>query len=258
MPTIWRSAVSSHPASNRAPCAPRWICCDKRARRWSLPLVAIGGITADNAGAGDRGRGRRGRGDHRSVLGTRYARGGTGHRAAVRSRCASRKPEPHAMKTKNETLFELSQQVIPGGVNSPVRAFRSVGGTPVFFERAEGAHFWDADGKCYIDYVGFLGSARARACSSRGGRSSAAGGREGIELRRTHRGRVRARSATQAAASLDRSGAAGEFGHRSDHDGHPPGAWLYRAQQDRQVRGLLPWPCRRAAGKGRLGCAHPR
>jgi glutamate-1-semialdehyde 2,1-aminomutase len=61
------------------------------------------------------------------------------------------------MKSRNESLFELSQQVIPGGVNSPVRAFRSVGGTPVFFERAKGAHFWDADGKRYIDYVGSWG-----------------------------------------------------------------------------------------------------
>ena len=61
------------------------------------------------------------------------------------------------MKTRSETLFELSQQVIPGGVNSPVRAFRSVGGTPVFFQRAHGAHFWDADGKRYIDYVGSWG-----------------------------------------------------------------------------------------------------
>jgi glutamate-1-semialdehyde 2,1-aminomutase len=61
------------------------------------------------------------------------------------------------MKSNNEILFELSQQVIPGGVNSPVRAFRSVGGTPVFFERAQGAHFWDADGKRYIDYVGSWG-----------------------------------------------------------------------------------------------------
>jgi glutamate-1-semialdehyde 2,1-aminomutase len=61
------------------------------------------------------------------------------------------------MKTRNETLFELSQQVIPGGVNSPVRAFRSVGGSPVFFERAQGARFWDVDGKAYIDYVGSWG-----------------------------------------------------------------------------------------------------
>ena len=61
------------------------------------------------------------------------------------------------MKTRNQTLFELSQQVIPGGVNSPVRAFRSVGGTPIFFQRAQGACFWDADGKRYIDYVGSWG-----------------------------------------------------------------------------------------------------
>ena len=61
------------------------------------------------------------------------------------------------MTSRNQTLFELSQQVIPGGVNSPVRAFRSVGGTPIFFRRAQGACFWDADGKRYIDYVGSWG-----------------------------------------------------------------------------------------------------
>jgi glutamate-1-semialdehyde 2,1-aminomutase len=61
------------------------------------------------------------------------------------------------MKTRSESLFELSQAVIPGGVNSPVRAFRSVGGTPVFFARAQGSHFWDVDGKRYIDYVGSWG-----------------------------------------------------------------------------------------------------
>jgi glutamate-1-semialdehyde 2,1-aminomutase len=61
------------------------------------------------------------------------------------------------MTTRSQKLFELSQQVIPGGVNSPVRAFRSVGGTPVFFQRAEGAYFWDADGRRYIDYVGSWG-----------------------------------------------------------------------------------------------------
>jgi glutamate-1-semialdehyde 2,1-aminomutase len=57
----------------------------------------------------------------------------------------------------NESLFERAQRVIPGGVNSPVRAFRAVGGTPVFFERASGAHLWDAEGRRYIDYVGSWG-----------------------------------------------------------------------------------------------------
>jgi glutamate-1-semialdehyde 2,1-aminomutase len=58
---------------------------------------------------------------------------------------------------RNEELFERAQRSIPGGVNSPVRAFRSVGGTPRFIDRAEGPYFWDADGKRYIDYIGSWG-----------------------------------------------------------------------------------------------------
>ena len=61
------------------------------------------------------------------------------------------------MTSRNQQLFELSQRYIPGGVNSPVRAFKSVGGDPVFFQRGEGAYFWDADGKSYVDYVGSWG-----------------------------------------------------------------------------------------------------
>ncbi len=59
--------------------------------------------------------------------------------------------------SRNQALFERAQRTIPGGVNSPVRAFRSVGGTPRFIERAEGAYFWDADGQRYIDYIGSWG-----------------------------------------------------------------------------------------------------
>ena len=61
------------------------------------------------------------------------------------------------MTSQNQTLFDRSQLLIPGGVNSPVRAFRSVGGTPVFFARGQGARVWDVDGKEYIDYVGSWG-----------------------------------------------------------------------------------------------------
>ena len=57
----------------------------------------------------------------------------------------------------NETMFARAQRVIPGGVNSPVRAFGAVGGTPRFFERAAGAHLWDVEGRRYIDYVGSWG-----------------------------------------------------------------------------------------------------
>jgi glutamate-1-semialdehyde 2,1-aminomutase len=61
------------------------------------------------------------------------------------------------MTSNNDTLFARAQISTPGGVNSPVRAFRSVGGTPRFITRAEGAYIWDADGKRYIDYIGSWG-----------------------------------------------------------------------------------------------------
>lgn len=61
------------------------------------------------------------------------------------------------MPTRSESLYERALKRIPAGVNSPVRAFRAVGGTPVFFERASGAYLWDADGRRYIDYVGSWG-----------------------------------------------------------------------------------------------------
>ena len=53
----------------------------------------------------------------------------------------------------SDALFDRARQVIPGGVNSPVRAFKGVGGNPVFFARGEGPYLFDADGKRYIDYV---------------------------------------------------------------------------------------------------------
>ena len=59
--------------------------------------------------------------------------------------------------SKSERLFKRAQELIPGGVNSPVRAFRAVGGQPLFIERGEGAHIWDVDGREYIDYVGSWG-----------------------------------------------------------------------------------------------------
>ncbi len=61
--------------------------------------------------------------------------------------------------SRNGELFARAQKTTPGGVNSPVRAFKSVGGTPRFITRAEGPYFWDADGKRYIDYIGSWGPA---------------------------------------------------------------------------------------------------
>lgn len=61
------------------------------------------------------------------------------------------------MTSANQALFEKSQELIPGGVNSPVRAFRSVGGTPIFFKKGLGSKLWDVDGKQYIDYINSWG-----------------------------------------------------------------------------------------------------
>src|SRR6478609_9206221 len=59
--------------------------------------------------------------------------------------------------SKSKELFQRAQQSIPGGVNSPVRAFKSVGGTPIFIQKAKGAYLYDADGNKYIDYINSWG-----------------------------------------------------------------------------------------------------
>ena len=61
--------------------------------------------------------------------------------------------------TKSEEIFAAAQKIMPGGVNSPVRAFKSVGGQPIVFDRVKGAYVWDVDGNQYIDYVGSWGPA---------------------------------------------------------------------------------------------------
>src|SRR5262245_36608790 len=61
------------------------------------------------------------------------------------------------LMNRSEDLFAQAQQLMPGGVNSPVRAFRGVGGNPPFIARGDGSRIWDVDGKEYIDYVGSWG-----------------------------------------------------------------------------------------------------
>src|ERR1700753_3618800 len=62
-------------------------------------------------------------------------------------------------RARSENLFAEALKYIPGGVNSPVRAFRAVGGQPFFVNRAKGARVWDVDGNGYVDYVGTWGPA---------------------------------------------------------------------------------------------------
>ena len=62
-------------------------------------------------------------------------------------------PRLTSVSNTNADLFARGKAVMPGGVNSPVRSFASVGGTPYFVDHAEGAYIWDVEGKRYIDYV---------------------------------------------------------------------------------------------------------
>src|SRR5574337_1218528 len=79
--------------------------------------------------------------------------------AAQRNAWPSCSPSPalENLMTTNHELFQRALPLMPGGVNSPVRAFKSVGGEPFFTERADGAYLWDVEGKRYIDYVGSWG-----------------------------------------------------------------------------------------------------
>src|SRR5690554_2583502 len=60
-------------------------------------------------------------------------------------------------RTQSTQLYEKAKEFFPGGVNSPVRAFKSVSGTPLFIDRGEGAYIWDADGQRYLDFCGSWG-----------------------------------------------------------------------------------------------------
>src|SRR5258705_13262168 len=81
----------------------------------------------------------------------------TSRRPRAPSRPSTTPRQEPPMHERSRALFERSQALIPGGANSPVRAFRAAGGTPVFFREGKGPHLFDEDGRRYIDYVGSWG-----------------------------------------------------------------------------------------------------
>ena len=156
----------------------------ERARReLALPVVAIGGITPENgrqlveAGA-----------DMLAVI------HGVFGQPDVRGRLPPSMPNvvrtggPSPM-SRSHDRFAAAQRHIPGGVNSPVRAFKGVGGDPVFVDSAAGPYIFDPDGKRYIDYVGSWGPMILGPCPSRRDRGGGRGHPQGAVLRRAHRDR---------------------------------------------------------------------
>ena len=150
-------------------------------------------------------------------------------------------------------LFERAQRVIPSGVNSPVRAFRAVGGTPRFMVSRSYQKMTDADGVDYVDLVSWWGpmilghshpaivEAAQRAAASR------------VVIRHAD---PRARSSwprrSSAGSTPGRRGAAGQLRHRGDDVGAPAGSRCHRPAPGDQVRRLLPRPRGRAARRGRF------
>ena len=126
-------------------------------------------------------------------------------------------------QSKSQQLFDQASVISPGGVNSPVRSFRAVSGTPPFIARGQGSRVWDVDGNEYIDYLGswgplVLGHAHpavveALKQAAEGGTSFGAPVELEVELART----------ICRGAALGGQRAAGQFRHRGLHERHPIG-----------------------------------
>src|SRR5450755_3096910 len=155
------------------------------------------------------------------------------------------------------TLFQEACKYIPGGVNSPVRAFRGVGGEPIFFKKASGAYATAADGRRFIDYVGswgpmILGHAHPqviKAVQDVAADGLSFGAPTELETQL-------ARRVIELMPSIELVRFVSS--HRGDDERDPPGARLHRARYHREVRRLLPRSFRFVVDQGRLGRSHAR
>ena len=158
----------------------------------------------------------------------------------------------------SQKLFALAKQYIPGGVNSPVRAFRNVGGEPFFVRRAKGCRIWDVDGRALIDYVGTWGPAilgHAPQCVIEAMHNAAKDGMS-FGIPNIHEVEM-AKLICEWVPSV-REGAHGQQRHRGHHELHPPRARFHQARPHREVRRLLSRPRRFAARHRRQRRAHAR
>lgn len=130
--------------------------------------------------------------------------------------------------SKSETLYSAARELIPGGVNSPVRAFSGVGGTPLFIERADGARLYDVDGKAYIDYVGSWGPMVLGHNHPAIRNAVIEAAERGLSFGAPTEMEVKMAELVTETGPNDGYGADGELRYRSDDERHSPGPWLYR------------------------------
>ncbi len=110
-------------------------------------------------------------------------------------------------RSASAAAFDRARKVIPGGVNSPARAFGAVGGKPLFIARGEGPYLFDIDGNRYLDYIGSWGPLILGHCHPAVVAAAIAAVRQRVELRRAVRARDRARRADRRRRAVDRDGA---------------------------------------------------
>ena len=137
------------------------------------------------------------------------------------------------MQTESEQLFEESKKYIPGGVNSPVRAFGSVGRSPIFIKKAKGSRIFDEDGREYIDYVcswgpGILGHAKETVI-------------EAVKAACDDKKRAGDCGAYHGTYAFDGNVPYGKFRYRSSDECNPRGTWIYRKRLHCEIQGLLSW-----------------
>jgi glutamate-1-semialdehyde 2,1-aminomutase len=165
---------------------------------------------------------------------------------------------PTLNTTKSEAIFKAAQDILPGGVNSPVRAFKSVGGQPIVFESVKDAYAFDVDGNKYIDYVGSWGPAICGHANERVNAKLKAQIDKGTsfgapcELENILGQMVIDRVPSVEMVRFCNSGTEA-LPLRASRD-----ARLHRSRQDHQVRRLLPRSRRPVPRQGGFRCHHPR
>jgi glutamate-1-semialdehyde 2,1-aminomutase len=130
------------------------------------------------------------------------------------------------MTTQSEKLFARAQITIPGGVNSPVRAFKAVGGTPRFINKADGPYMWDVDGNRYIDYINSWGPMVLGHNNAKVRQAVIDASEFGLSYG----------APTEAEISaIDGNGTHGKFRYRSDYECNTSRSRLYRQRQNIEV-----------------------
>ena len=129
----------------------------------------------------------------------------------------------------SEKLFAAASRILPGGVDSPVRAFKAVGATPLFIERGRGAYIEDADGHTYIDYVMSWGPLIHGHAPKGLVKALAAAAARGTSFGAPTAARDQAGAAVSRADAVDGAGAVRQLGHRGDDERGAGGARVHRS-----------------------------